>query len=158
MVPLPQSDSNWVYQLLAITTMSRAKDARKTAPAARTQPQLTPLLPPVLSTSQTTPTITRAMKLTISRSISSWDSSKGPISMEESYHGAVGPEDGVAGPARAITSQIRSAGGTIPVGSSRVILRLAKGLKSSSSGRLRVGKLVPGMDFRCFGFAQHDIQ
>ena len=71
MVPLPQSDSNWGYQLLAITTINRAKHTRKTAPAARTQPQPTPLLPPVRSTSQTTPTITRAMKLTISSSISS---------------------------------------------------------------------------------------
>ena len=59
---------------------------------------------------------------------------------------------------RAFTSQIQAAGGTSLVGSSHVILRLAKGLKSLSSGRLRAGKLVPGMDLRCFGFAQHDIQ
>ena len=44
------------------------------------------------------------------------------------------------------------------VGRSHVALSLPKGLKSSSSARLRVVKVVPGIDLRCFGFAQHDIQ
>ena len=73
--------------MLAIAAMRRAKQARKVTPAARTQPQLMPLLPLTFSTSQTTPTITRAMKLTMSSRISSWDSWKGPISMGKYYHG-----------------------------------------------------------------------
>ena len=35
-------------------------------------------------------------------------------------------------------------------------LSLPKRMESFPSIRLRVGKLVQGIDFRCFGFAQHD--
>ena len=35
---------------------------------------------------------------------------------------------------------------------------LPKVLKSSFSAYLRVVKVAPGIESRCFGFAQHDIQ